>query len=48
MQACKLLNPPPSTIPFRHPKYYDTKMKMMKQGTAGSISINNDFGGEVL
>jgi predicted HD phosphohydrolase/ectoine hydroxylase-related dioxygenase (phytanoyl-CoA dioxygenase family) len=31
-----------------HAQYYETKINMMKQGTAGSISINKDFGGEVL
>jgi len=31
-----------------HEPYYKTKIDMMKQGTAGSISINKDFTGEVL
>ncbi|GMI32468.1 hypothetical protein TeGR_g15158 [Tetraparma gracilis] len=31
-----------------HADYYKAKIDMMKAGTAGSISINKDFGGEVL
>ena len=31
-----------------HSQYYAKKMAMMKEGNAGSISINKDFGGEVL
>ena len=31
-----------------HEAYYDYKIKMMKECTAGSISVNKDFGGEVL
>ena len=31
-----------------HAAYYKKKMDVMKSGAAGSISINKDFGGEVL
>jgi predicted HD phosphohydrolase/ectoine hydroxylase-related dioxygenase (phytanoyl-CoA dioxygenase family) len=31
-----------------HSKYYQTKIDMMKSGSAGTISINKDFGGTIV
>ena len=32
----------------RHAAYYEAKRRAMSAGTAGSISINKDFGGEIV